>query len=90
MEFINLEKYIEILKRADTTICVKDYKRHNRGLILRHDIDESIDFAYELYLAEKANGIKSTFYVLLTSDLYNPFSLKNRIRLGRWNRMDLR
>ena len=80
MKFIDVEKYIEILKNADKTLCVKDYKKHKKGLIVRHDIDESVEFAYELYKAEKANGIKSTFYVLLTSDLYNPFSAQNKKR----------
>jgi len=78
MKFIDLEKYIEILKKANITLCVKDYKKYSKGLIVRHDIDESIEFAYELYRVEKENGIKSTYYVLLTSDLYNPFSNKNK------------
>jgi hypothetical protein len=81
MQFIDIYKYIELVKKAQNIICVKDYKKHNRGLILRHDVDESLDFAYELYQIEKENKVKSTFYILLTSDLYNPFSLKNRTRL---------
>jgi len=81
MGFITIKEYIDIVKKAKKTLCVKDYKRHKRGLIVRHDIDESIDFAYELYQAEKENRIRSTFYVLLSSDLYNPFSAKNKQRL---------
>ncbi len=78
MSFINIDDYIEALKGVDRTLCVKDYKKFKSGLIVRHDIDESIDFAYELYRLEKENQIKSTYYLLLTSDLYNPFSLRNK------------
>ena len=46
---------------------IMDTKDKSRGLILRHDVDESIDFAYTLFQAENNIGIKSTFHILLTS-----------------------
>jgi len=79
--FITKEDYISLLKNANNIICVKDYKNYSSGLILRHDVDISLDFAFDIYKLERDNGIKSTFYILLTSDLYNPFSFKNRLKL---------
>ena len=81
MSFINLNEYLSLLKKANRIICVKDYKKYKSALILRHDVDESMDFAYELYRLENSNNIKSTYYILLTSDLYNPFSAKNKKRI---------
>lgn len=42
-------------------------------VILRHDIDYDVDKALKLAELEGANGVKSTYFVLLTSSLYNVF-----------------
>ncbi len=76
--FLTLDEYKNIIKKANRVIMVKDAINTTDGLILRHDVDESLDFAYELYKLEKEIGVKSTYYILLTSDLYNPFSFKNK------------
>jgi len=76
--YFSVEQYIDILKKAETTLCVKDYKKYDKGLIVRHDVDWSIETAYELFLIEKDIGVISTYYLLLTSELYNPFSKRSR------------
>jgi len=43
----------------------------NKHILLRHDVDLSLDYALELALLEKDNGIKATYYILLHSGLYN-------------------
>jgi len=43
-------------------------------VIMRHDIDFSIDKAVALAKLEKSMGIRTTYFVLLTSDFYNVFS----------------
>jgi hypothetical protein len=70
----SISYYIELVKNAKTRLKVADYKSHSAGIILRHDIDFSLEFAFELSRIEKRNSILSTYYILLTSDLYNPFS----------------
>lgn len=45
-----------------------------RCVIFRHDIDNSLDQAVELARVEQALGVGSTYFVLLTSDFYNPAS----------------
>jgi hypothetical protein len=46
-------------------------------LLLRHDIDFSIDDALEIAEAEAEMGISSTFFFMLTSNTYNIASKRN-------------
>lgn len=45
--------------------------------ILRHDIDMSMEKALRLAEIERDSGVKSTFFVLLRTDFYNPFSVRS-------------
>ena len=47
-------------------------------LLLRHDIDFSLLNAHKIALLESSFGIKSTYFFMLTSNMYNPLSKKNR------------
>lgn len=42
-------------------------------VVLRHDVDLSVDRAVEMARIEAEMGIESSYFVLLTSSLYNPF-----------------
>jgi hypothetical protein len=55
-----------------------DAEPAERHLILRHDIDLSIDVALTLAEREQAIGVRSTYFVLMRSELYNPLSSRNR------------
>lgn len=46
-------------------------------VILRHDIDTSIGCALKMAQVEAEEQAKSTYFVLLTSDLYNAASAKS-------------
>lgn len=48
-----------------------------RQIILRHDIDCSLEMALEMARIDASYNIKSTFAVLLSSPLYNPFTPEN-------------
>lgn len=48
------------------------------GFILRHDVDFDIEKAYKMFLIEKELNVKSTYFILTTSDLYNINSKENR------------
>ena len=48
------------------------------GLILRHDIDLDIEPAFQLSKIEEASGVRSTFFVLMSAETYNPASIRNR------------
>lgn len=46
-------------------------KRH---LILRHDVDLSLDAAAEMAAFEAERGLAATYFVLVRTEFYNPFS----------------
>ena len=47
-------------------------------LLIRHDIDFSVDFAHKLALFESELGIRSTYFFMLTSNMYNLMSSENQ------------
>ncbi len=76
-----------IIQKCDFSVAhyihtLKNYlKSHNfssysdcsdNDVILRHDIDFSLEDALRIAEVENKLGIKSTFFVLLHSELYNP------------------
>lgn len=79
----SLEGYHELLSNfADLGYQAVSYDRSRPDaahLILRHDIDMSIDAAVEMAEVEAAAGVASHYFVLLRSELYNPFS-KNGLK----------
>lgn len=51
------------------------------AMILRHDVDFSIDLALEMARIEHHLGIRSTFFFMTTCDYYNVFSAHGRSAL---------
>ncbi|MBM7095678.1 hypothetical protein JSY36_07920 [Bacillus sp. H-16] len=51
-----------------------DYKDKKKTVIFRHDVDFSLSKALQLAKLEKVKGIKSTYFILLSTDFYNVFS----------------
>jgi hypothetical protein len=65
---------------------VSDYFRgtttnYDKHILLRHDVDLSLDYALELALLEKDNGTSATYYILLHSGLYNALSPEGRVKI---------
>ena len=78
----SLKHYFDVLDSLsdDYKICtVGEYAKikNKKFIILRHDVDFSLDYALELAKKEAQNGIRSTYFVLLHSFFYNPFDEKN-------------
>lgn len=48
-----------------------NYRDAAKCVILRHDIDNSIDAAKRLAALEEGEGVRSTYFVLLRTDFYN-------------------
>lgn len=66
---------IELLKEKGYTFCdYHDYKEIPRCVILRHDIDQSPAAALKMAEIEAEHGVKSTYFLLLRTDFYNPAS----------------
>lgn len=69
---------IALLRQGGYTFT--DYHRwqeEKRCVILRHDIDQSIEAALKLAQLEAKEDVCSTYFVLLTSDFYNVASAKS-------------
>ena len=73
------KKLIETLKNNGYSLA--DY--HNdqvqkKSVVLRHDVDNSLEKALAFAQYEQQLGVKSTYFVLLTSNFYNIASQKSR------------
>lgn len=70
---------LALLNKKGYAVCsYDDWAEYERCAILRHDVDNSLEAAERFAELENVIGIKSTYFVLVTSDLYNIFSEKNR------------
>lgn len=78
----SINGYIFLLKLLNEKgYIITDYlnwREHDKCVILRHDIDIDLQHALEIAQIEYTYGIKSVYFVLLTSNFYNIFSHRNR------------
>ncbi len=66
---------LKLLKSEDYIFSsYENYISNTHCVILRHDIDYSLEQAVKLANIENENGVRSTYFILLTSDFYNPAS----------------
>lgn len=72
--------YQEFLEKAKEVSCITSFRKSNKqtGVILRHDVDFDLFLAHKLFDIEKQIGVTSTFFIMITSPTYNPFSFNNR------------
>lgn len=59
-------------------VTYKESEKVNRAAILRHDVDFDIYKAHQMAFIEKEECVRSTYFVLVTSDFYNILSLHNK------------
>lgn len=80
-EFIpSFQVYREIIrdiKRTGKACGYKEAQTRDAFLIMRHDIEFSIDRAFRLSQIESGMDFSSTYFVQITNNSYNPFSRKN-------------
>lgn len=73
------------------SLCARGYevrdffsaRPERRHLILRHDVDVSLEAALEMAAFEAGLGVRSSYFVLLRSELYNPFAPSGQAALRR-------
>lgn len=71
-------RMIESLRKENYSICpYRESYTAEKVCILRHDVDNSLESALEFAQLEKKLGVSSTYFILIRSDFYNPFSKKN-------------
>jgi hypothetical protein len=54
-----------------------------RDIILRHDVDFSLEAAEEMARMEHGLGVKATYFVLLRTEFYNPLSARGLAALQK-------
>ena len=70
---------LEILRENDYNIAdYQEFQKYKRCVILRHDVDFDLHRALSLAKIEYHYGVKSTYFILLTSNFYNIFSQRNK------------
>jgi len=75
----NINVLINSIKLAPRHYKVNEaFKTDQPGLILRHDVDWSIEDAFKFFRIERKNNIKSSYYFRVSSPTYNIFSSENR------------
>lgn len=75
---------IALLQGNNYTITdYHNWASHEKCVILRHDIDYDIKKALEFANLENGLGVKSTYFVLVTSDFYNVLSSANANMLNK-------
>jgi hypothetical protein len=71
--------YVDTIRSiVDRGYVLRDFHEvdpSQRHLVLRHDVDQSIQIARRMAAIETENGWRSTWFVLMRTEMYNPWSL---------------
>ena len=80
MNFFKYSEYRDFISHIHKNYNVVPLKMLNstNQIILRHDVDLDIYPAYKMALLENEIGVKSTFFILLNAQSYNPLSINNK------------
>jgi hypothetical protein len=76
----SLDHYLDVLNLAQDKDYIisnlSDYPvlKEEKLILLRHDVDFSLDYAYEMASMEHAVGYSSTYFILLHGPYYNVLS----------------
>jgi|LSQX01.2.fsa_nt_gb hypothetical protein len=70
------EKLLTLLKNCYEICNYKNYKDSPRCVILRHDVDLSLEAALRFAEIEHKHNVRSTYFILLSTGFYNPFHRK--------------
>lgn len=75
---------IDLLKSHNyPTVGYQEALACPRCAVLRHDVDTSLNKAAEMAEIEAGKGVKATYFILLTTDLYNAASLHGQKAIDR-------
>lgn len=82
MEFVsNYNNYKSILGTILASGKLCDYREaadRAEFILLRHDVEFSVERAYAMSLIESEMGVCSTYFIQIANNAYNAFSQKNR------------
>ncbi len=75
--FAQYEQMLSEIKASGKYMDYAEALHSDKFIVLRHDIEFSIERAYNLARVETKNGICSSFLVQFTNNSYNAFSARN-------------
>lgn len=84
MAFTTDDYRLLLLQLLDSGYQFVDYQTvvaGKRHVIMRHDVDMSLEFARRLAQVEAEFGISAIYFVLISGSLYNPLSAESRSHL---------
>lgn len=74
-----LKKFFKEIKKRGDTILFKEFKKNKKkAFFIRHDIDLDLLPAQQMSYLENKIGIKSTFFIMVSSKNYNIHSVNNK------------
>jgi len=77
-KYSELKKFLQKAQSITTIYSFPNLLENKTGIILRHDVDVSVDNAYEMAQLNYDLGIKSSFLFLTSCPFYNINSRRNR------------
>ena len=81
--------YEETLSEIQKTHSFSNFLNcSDNDVILRHDVDFSLESSHKMAELEHKLGIQSTFFILFQSEFYNPFSPSSLILLKKILKMN--
>lgn len=90
MNPFSFEEYKVIVEKIQSYLPLMGYKEalnKDKFFILRHDVEFSVERAYDLALFEKENGIFSNYFFQIRNNCYNLFSSKNILLIQNIKKM---
>ena len=81
------DSYAEMIKLLrENEYSIADYHNcddYKQVAVLRHDVDNDLGQALEFAKLEQKLGVRSTYFVLLSSNFYNVFSHKSQVIINQ-------
>ena len=89
----SLQHYLNVLNSVKKNYSIgtvgeyQNLSKKKKFIILRHDVDFSLDYALEMAKKETQENIRSTYFILLHSFFYNPFDEKNTSNIKKISKL---
>ena len=72
------KKILENIKASGKLMDYKEAINKTEFLVLRHDVEFSLDRAYKMAIIEQNVGVSASYFVQITNNAYNALSMQNQ------------
>ena len=81
----NYKSILNEIKKLHKTFQFQKLKEVKKGFFIRHDVDFYLEPALEMSRIENDFNIQSTYFILMSSNTYNPLSSHNKSIIKKIN-----